>query len=363
MANIYVNHTGSSTPPYDTEAKAATRIQVALDAAYGEDVILIKADQDYVMNGTDQQAAQFDVDNVNLNSVTIKGYYLSSGDQDFGGAYYKDPNHGWVIIDANNGNYNVFGNVANVSGLAWKNIKTINVNTAYSPFYIFPGSAQRGHIFQNLFLTGGKWGLFLDRLRNFVIMNCEFTGSFGTVSGEAVIRTASNVTGNMIMRDCLFAITNTHRVVSIGATVQGFDISNNIFNISGTVVDCIYTANEGVIANNVIYENSGGAITNGIKYSAINRGSAVFNSIIVGCTKSIDDPATYINFGGWNCFYNNGSDWTLRVGDIVADPQFMNAANGDFRLKPTSPCLNTGKQTLNSGYTDIGTWQRKSLLR
>ena len=67
MADIYVNHSGSNTSPYDTEAKAATDIQVALDAVSAGDTVWIKADvalggADYVMDGVDQQAAQFDID-------------------------------------------------------------------------------------------------------------------------------------------------------------------------------------------------------------------------------------------------------------------------------------------------------------
>jgi hypothetical protein len=77
---------------------------------------------------------------------------------------------------------------------------------------------------------------------------------------------------------------------------------------------------------------------------------------------------------GYNVFYNCGTKFYDRgtspatydqsaSTDSTSDPQFMNAANGDFRLKPTSPCLNTGKPTLGGGYTSIGAWQRKSLLR
>ena len=80
-----------------------------------------------MMNGTDQQAAQFDVD-INDN-ITIKGYYLSPGDQDYGGTYYKDPDHGWVVIDANNGAFNVFS-AGNKNKLRWHNLKTINVSTS-----------------------------------------------------------------------------------------------------------------------------------------------------------------------------------------------------------------------------------------
>lgn len=44
---------------------------------------------------------------------------------------------------------------------------------------------------------------------------------------------------------------------------------------------------------------------------------------------------------------------------IEEDPQFVDAPNNDFRLKPTSPCLNTGKPTLHSGCSSMGAWQRK----
>ena len=53
---------------------------------------------------------------------------------------------------------------------------------------------------------------------------------------------------------------------------------------------------------------------------------------------------------------------------IEADPLFVDAANGDFRLKPESPCLNKGFRTIGNtsedddGYTTIGAWQRISYL-
>jgi hypothetical protein len=358
MANIYVNHTGSSTPPYDTEAKAATNIQVALDAAGSGDTVLIKADQNYVMDGTDQQAAQFDVD-VD-NNVTIKGYYSSVGDQDYGGTYYKDPDHGWVVIDANDGAFHVFS-AGDKDKLVFKNIKTIDANPSYYSFDLTPTATKYGYMVQNCWCTGGSSAIRCNYLAIPTIQDCKFTGTYGSY----VIYFDSSTTRGTIVEGCLFLHGNATGSIycyDYGTQV----ICNNIFNISGTVTSVINLAYNtsslaGFITNNVIYENTGGAITNGINiaYSGINE--MIFNDIIVGCTTSINDLAT-VNFGGWNCFYNNGSNWTLRNGDIVADPQFMNAAGGDFRLKPTSPCLNTGKPTLGGGYTSIGTWQRKTLL-
>jgi len=357
MANIYVNHTGSSTPPYDTEAKASTSIQTALDAAASGDTVLIKADQDYVMNGTDQQAAQFDVD-VN-NNVTIKGYYSTIGDQDYGGTYYKDPDYGWAVIDANNGAFNVFS-AGDKYKLVFSNIKTVNVNSSYSSLDLTPTANKNKYVVQNCWITGGNRAIVCDYLYIPIIQDCKFTG----VYSNQVIFFGTNTLQGEVVEGCQF--THGNATESIKCSGGLHIIYNNIFNISGTVTSVITlvmnsSSLAGFITNNVICANTGGAITNGINIPYAVQNAMIFNNIIVGCTTSINDLAT-INFGGWNCFYNNGSNWTLRNGDIVADPQFMNAPNGDFRLKPTSPCLNTGKPTLGGGYTSIGTWQRKSLL-
>jgi hypothetical protein len=358
MANIYVNHTGSSTPPYDTEAKAARNIQVALDAAVSGDTVLIKADQDYVMNGTDQQAAQFDVD-VN-NNVTIKGYYSTIGDQDYGGTYYKDLSHGWVVVDANSGAFHVF-NAGDKSGLHWHNLKTVNVSTSKHCFNLLPTVLQFGYLLQNCVTTGGKFAVYVDYLSNPIIRDCTFTGTYTGIGAFAVIYFMTHCGQGMIIQDCIFSHGNASR--SIYCLNAGMSVvEHNVFHITGTVTSVIEILTAGFLADNVIYEETGGNITKGIEIGSNGQSTIIYNNIIVGCTISINDLAT-VNFGGWNCFYNNGSNWTLRNGDIVADPQFLNAPNGDFRLKPTSPCLNTGKPTLGGGYTSMGVWQRKSLLR
>jgi hypothetical protein len=359
MANIYVNHTGSSTPPYDTEAKAARDIQVALDATVSGDTVLIKADQNYVMNGTDQQAAQFDVDV--SNNVTIKGYYSTVGDQDYGETYYKDPDHGWAVIDANNGAFNVFS-AGDKYKLIFSNIKTINVNSSYYSFDLTPTVNEYGYLVRNCWITGGSRAITCNYLRVPIIQDCEFTGAYNS----QVIYFDSLCYYGVVVEGCQFAHGNaTASIYCYDSGLQA--IYNNTFSINGTVTSVINlgldaTSLAGFIVDNVIYENAGGAITNGINIPYTTPSVMIFNNIIVGCTTSINDLAT-VSFGGWNCLYNNEMNWTLRTGDITTDPQFMDAANGDFRLKPTSPCLNTGKPTLGGGYTSMGVWQRKSLLR
>jgi hypothetical protein len=57
------------------------------------------------------------------------------------------------------------------------------------------------------------------------------------------------------------------------------------------------------------------------------------------------------------------------VNDINEDPLFVDVNNGDFRLKSSSPCLNTGQQPIinksgtSQGYVNRGAWQRKSIIK
>ena len=354
MADIYVNHTGSSTAPYDTEAKAATDIQVALDAAGNGDTVWIKADQDYVMDGVDQQAAKFDIDAD--DGIKIKGYYSSTGDQDYGGAYYKDDTNGWAVIDANNGAYPVFeaGGVENIS---IQNIKTIDANTGQYTFDISPGGYEKGWMLQNIWTTGGWSAFSIDSVTGIVIRDCKLTGSYNTDTSYGAIQLRGSCLGGLLIEDCNIEIANVSRCIR--AVIGGVIIRNNIMVFTATVTAGVWSDKPIFITGNVIYKKSG-TTTDAILCTAF--GSVVYNNIIANCTDSIDD-GTEVAFGGWNCLYNNDNDWTLREGDIQSDPQFMDAANGDFRLKPTSPCLNTGKPTPGSGYTSIGAWQRKSLLR
>ena len=60
------------------------------------------------------------------------------------------------------------------------------------------------------------------------------------------------------------------------------------------------------------------------------------SGITVGTTLTLNADSTY------SCFYNMGTHNAATGTNIEADPQFVDSANGDLRLRPTSPCIGAG---------------------
>lgn len=94
---------------------------------------------------------------------------------------------------------------------------------------------------------------------------------------------------------------------------------------------------------------------------------AMYNNIIMSCTYGFNSGSNvgYSAFTEYNCIYDTDNDYTgtgivNNGNNITSDPKFKDATSGDFRLRNSSPCLNTGKPTLNSGFSDMGAWQRQS---
>jgi hypothetical protein len=85
-------------------------------------------------------------------------------------------------------------------------------------------------------------------------------------------------------------------------------------------------------------------------YNCYQKGALGFSNL--GESFQLNLKALQTKWASWSEVYPYNDTHS-----IEADPQFVDAANGDFRLKPISPCLNAGKPTLDGGYTTVGAWQ------
>lgn len=108
--------------------------------------------------------------------------------------------------------------------------------------------------------------------------------------------------------------TGTHTVTITGCTI--------IFTDATAACDYLFTFQSATSALSIVMKNTIVYNTTGTTIATINEGSPTIT-------------ATYCDF------YTITSSPT-GTGVITSDPLFVDAANGDFHLRPSSPCINTG---------------------
>jgi len=128
-------------------------------------------------------------------------------------------------------------------------------------------------------------------------------------------------------------------------------LANNIFALgsAGTAVR-VGDLSSVAVVNNVFYQNK-------TAVSRADAGLVVRNNILSSNTLAIDTPVT--GNIDHNCFYGNQSDGAQGDNAVInQDPRFVDAAAGDFHLKPNSPCIDQGSGTdgIDSSTADMGAY-------
>jgi len=214
--------------------------------------------------------------------------------------------------------------------------------------------------YANAFFEGGGLTLLNS---NATIVNCVFENNFTPVAGAAAVIDRG---GAPAFVNCVFR-NNTHRYGPNGELTigEGNDIlaAGAVFIGHGTtptLTNCLFDGN---------HADEGGAVF--VDEYARPK--------LVNCT-FVNNKATLYDGGaisfGWgieirnSIFWNNESEgWGSQIfvdwwggpivishsdvqggwagqGNIATDPMFKDAPNGDYRIKVTSPCKNTGTDAM-----------------
>jgi len=130
-------------------------------------------------------------------------------------------------------------------------------------------------------------------------------------------------------------------------------VRNNIFALSGEAEiqrSSDQTELQFIFEDNIVYWKEGALFTGNWEKLGYRFGSNIYwDERFAGA-----DPDRTIRFGPWTL-----SEWHQRGQDmnsIVADPLFVNPANGDFTLKPDSPALKLGFSSID--VSNVGPRQR-----
>ena len=157
-------------------------------------------------------------------------------------------------------------------------------------------------------------------------------------------------------------VVNTHpqgRGTAIVAKGRNNVIENNILVNAGesyvwVMAHCCYPEFGTIVARNIMYDTSGRAEVFFIMADPEHMWKVLAQSDHNVFFKSGDnDPMIMegVALADWRKVYGREED-VYDIHSVVADPLFVDAANGDYRLKPESPALKLGFQPID--VTKIG---------
>jgi parallel beta-helix repeat protein len=305
--------------PYDSWSKAAATIQDAVDAATANDTVL-------VTNGT-----------YNVGTTVTPGYALNNRVVITNNLTVRSVNGPMVTIiegtgpEGSNAVRGVYMSAGTLSG-----------------FTVTNGHPQ----------TSGD--LFMDRsgggircaYRSAVVTNCILIGNTTFYNGGGMYYGTAN--------NCTFSENTAtygggmRRGTANNCTFIGNMANDGAGNNEGTLYNCIFIGNQadrdgggmrGGMANNcTFYGNTAGRNGGGVAYGTAD------NSIIWGNTATSNG----VNFYSLTASHTCSPELTDESdGNITDDPQFVDAAVGDYRLQSTSPCIDAGDASVFTLATDL----------
>ena len=241
----------------------------------------------------------------------IEGFTITNGKSNEGGGIYAASAQATIVrcIFTNNTTTGFGGGLA--GGIAINCVFTNNnagsgggmdngsaINCLFAGNTASHGGGMEGKAFNCLF-TGNTAGVMGGGMANGFAVNSVFTGNTADLNGGGV--------SDVVLLHCSV-------------------VNNNSYGNYGGVYNSFNGNNPPIVANSIVWGN---AATGGL-FPLIGKYPATPGAV-AGLTITNSDIQ-----GGYP-----------GVGNISADPQFVNSAGGDFHLTASSPCVNAGAASPN----------------
>jgi PKD repeat protein len=329
----------NSTPvfPYATWATAARTIQEAIGAAPQVGGLVLVTDGVYRL-GTVNVAGANRValtNRITVQSVHGPGLTVIEGAAGVRCAWVGD---GSVLsgFTLRGGSINGEGNP--VGGGALCESAGVVTNCHLTGNSASSGSGAYGGRLYHCTVTGNRGGYGGGGVENSVLLNCTVSGNLAIYGGGTRNSTLFNcvITGN----------TADSAGGASGGTLYFCTLTGNTARDLGggswlsTLYHCVVQGNSA--------ERFAGGVADGVAYNCIVQGNHApdgpnhFTGTIPGQNAVLTD-----------LYYCCTTPLPEGPGNMDADPRFMDAAAGDFRLRPDSPCIDAGTNLTEFLSTDI----------
>ncbi len=278
-----------------------------------------------VLSGFSLTKGRASTDN-RAGGVVCHPYGLVEGCRIYGNTGGQGGGTAWGTIS----NCTIFGNVAIGGGGGTAGGQVLNC-TIYSNSAVYGGGCgwsqvSYSTITSNTVTTdgGGTWAAYLDHC--VVSHNTAQRHGGGVLGGD--VQTSLIVSNSALRGGGLYLDLGTQPSQASDSLIIG----NTAGDYGGGV--CY-----GILANCVVVGNSAGTNAGGIHYQTVYRevvrNSIVFNNIA-------PSNANYWGTNSMRYCCTTPDPGPQVPGNITNDPQFVDAANGNYRLAAGSPCIDRG---------------------
>jgi len=190
----------------------------------------------------------------------------------------------------------------------------------------YAGFSMKGLVFDNLGRTSNNGAVDVEIASGqlLTVNECDFLDMESTYKAIVGSGASTNVGAmNATFTGCVF----TGSTSTADVDFFRYRLSTPSHNLTLNNCTCIFTNNS---TNQFFITTTTGSVT-------------VKNSILLADgsgTTTLGTATTFTESN--NCYYNIGESADAANSIIVDDPQFVDSTTGDYRLRPSSPCINAG---------------------
>jgi predicted outer membrane repeat protein len=352
IANCHINHNRSHTPGTDNfyggifcENSSVTVINSTISDSAGSGIYCVNSslsitastirDNHTTGRGIRSENSFLNISNCMITgnentgiscyfdtSITISDSTIFDNSGRYGGGFYFSNSSG--VVD----NCTISGNTATSGG---------GIYTSPSSLLITNCTISNNHATDTMKSSGGG-GIYITYMPSPTFRNCTITGNSAIKDGGGILSYGYSFPS---IKNCLITNNTAEQGAGIACVrftspkITNCTIVGNTATLSGGGIGCYYNGR-----NPLVIDSASPYIVNTILWS---------NSTEVYAGVSGNPKLSYCNIqGGYS-----------GLGNIDADPLFVHAPNGDYRLDTGSPSIDSGHPRIydsDSSRSDMGTY-------